>query len=223
MKKIIAGIISIAISVCAYAQKDVTKFLGIPVDGTKSEIIEKLKAKGFIHYPELSDLMSGTFNGREVYLSITTNGDKVHQILVIDAMQVDEGSIINLFNNLCQQFENNPNYLPDPENKRIPDDENIRFEIRINHKFYQATFFQNAASDPTFLERMSSMISDDATTFTEMMDELMANEDFKNTCAYLTERTIKKPVRVFITENYGNYILSIAYENAYNRANGEDL
>ena len=28
-----------------FAQKDVTKFLGIPVDGGKSEIIQKLKDK----------------------------------------------------------------------------------------------------------------------------------------------------------------------------------
>ena len=30
-----------------YAQKDVTKFLGIPVDGSESEMVKKLKEKGF--------------------------------------------------------------------------------------------------------------------------------------------------------------------------------
>ena len=36
------------VSISSYAQeKDVTKFLGIPIDGTKSEMIAKLKGKGF--------------------------------------------------------------------------------------------------------------------------------------------------------------------------------
>ena len=32
-------------STTVFAQKEVTKFLGIPVDGYKSEMIQKLKAK----------------------------------------------------------------------------------------------------------------------------------------------------------------------------------
>lgn len=35
------------LGVYAFAQKDVTQFLGIPVDGTKTEMVQKLKAKGF--------------------------------------------------------------------------------------------------------------------------------------------------------------------------------
>ena len=34
------------VSTTVFAQKEVTKFLGIPVDGFKSEMIQKLKAKG---------------------------------------------------------------------------------------------------------------------------------------------------------------------------------
>ena len=37
----------LTISTILYAQKDVTQFLGIPVDGSKSEMIQKLKAKGY--------------------------------------------------------------------------------------------------------------------------------------------------------------------------------
>ena len=40
------------------AQQDVTTFLGIPVDGTKSEMIEKLKEKGFV-YSSHSDNLRG--------------------------------------------------------------------------------------------------------------------------------------------------------------------
>lgn len=46
MKNVLATLLLI-FSVSLYAQKDVTQFLGIPVDGSKSEMIKKLKAKGF--------------------------------------------------------------------------------------------------------------------------------------------------------------------------------
>lgn len=55
-----------------YAQKDVTKFLGIPVDGTKSEMIQKLKAKGFT-YNSVKDMLEGEFNGSEVQIAVVTN------------------------------------------------------------------------------------------------------------------------------------------------------
>ena len=43
MKKIIAGFIFMLIAICAHAQKDVTQFLGIPVDGSKYAMIQKLR------------------------------------------------------------------------------------------------------------------------------------------------------------------------------------
>ena len=46
MKKIII-VMLLFVSMVANAQKDVTKFLGIPVDGLKPAMMQKLKAKGF--------------------------------------------------------------------------------------------------------------------------------------------------------------------------------
>jgi len=60
-----------------YAQKDVTEFLGIPVDGYKSEMIEKLKAKGFTINPDTKDVLDGEFNGTNVYIFTGTNNNKV--------------------------------------------------------------------------------------------------------------------------------------------------
>ena len=52
--------------------KDVTKFLGIPVDGTKLEMINKLKAKGFKISPYNKDVLTGEFNGYDVNVHIVT-------------------------------------------------------------------------------------------------------------------------------------------------------
>ena len=56
----------------AYAQKDVTTFLGIPVDGYKNEMKQKLIAKGFT-YDSNNDLFEGEFNGYDVNVYIATN------------------------------------------------------------------------------------------------------------------------------------------------------
>ena len=57
-------------SIVIYAQEDVTKFLGIPVDGSKSEMIQKLKAKGYTSSQHNKDILVGEFNGTDVNIHI---------------------------------------------------------------------------------------------------------------------------------------------------------
>jgi hypothetical protein len=61
MKKIFL-MLMMFISLVANAQKDVTKFLGIPVDGYKAEMKKKLTNKGFT-YNARNDCFEGEFNG----------------------------------------------------------------------------------------------------------------------------------------------------------------
>ena len=101
------------VSISSYAQeKDVTKFLGIPIDGTKSEMIAKLKGKGFtqVNYDQ-NIILEGEFNGREVYIFVVTNNRKVYRIMVTDKNRISETDIKIRFNTLCQQFSNNDKYL----------------------------------------------------------------------------------------------------------------
>ena len=48
-------LIQLLLSVSVYAQKDITQFLGIPIDGYKPEMIKKLKDKGFVISPSNKD------------------------------------------------------------------------------------------------------------------------------------------------------------------------
>jgi len=50
--------------------REVTRFLGIPVDGTKAEMISKLKDKGFNEAIGLDDVLEGEFNGKDVYVTV---------------------------------------------------------------------------------------------------------------------------------------------------------
>ena len=142
MKNLLTVVMLFVFSTALYAQKDVTKFLGIPVDGTKTAMIQKLKAKGF-QYNSSGDYLTGEFNGRDVRISVVTNNNKVYRIMVVDDNNSDETSIKIRFNTLCRQFENNKKYEPLTDKEQtIPDDEDLSYEIKVNKKRYEAGFYQ---------------------------------------------------------------------------------
>ena len=97
-------------SLFIYAQQDVTKFLGIPVDGSKSEMIQKLKAKGYTSSPLDKDVLVGEFNGADVNIHVVTNNNKVYRIMICDVNNIDERAIQIRFICFCEQFVNNSKY-----------------------------------------------------------------------------------------------------------------
>lgn len=227
MKRLLTLLMLFICVTALFAQNDVTKFLGIPVDGSKSEMIQKLKAKGFRYDSEL-DCLKGEFNGRDSYISVVTNNDKVYRIMVRDAMASDETSIRIRFNTLCRQFENNKKYQSvSSESYIIPEDEDIAYNISIKNKRYQASYFQvpeGGIDSTTIAQEAQTFIyskysQEQLSSFTEeQRQELMA--DFLQ---YMTDKLDKKSVWFMIAEQFGDYNLLLYYDNGYNQANGEDL
>lgn len=109
MKNLLTVVMLFVFSTALYAQKDVTKFLGIPVDGTKTAMIQKLKDKGFTPSTWDKNILEGEFNGSDVNVHIVTNNNKVWRIMLADKITQDETGIKIRFNKLCRQFENNKN------------------------------------------------------------------------------------------------------------------
>ena len=144
MKKVIL-ILLLFVSATVYAQKEVTKFLGIPVDGYKSEMIQKLKAKGY-KYDSTTDYLEGEFNGRDVLIAVVTNNNKVYRIAVFDKNYLNETDIKIRFNTLCGQFENNSKYFGSKEQK-ISDNDDISYEISVHNRRYEAVFYQMYVDD----------------------------------------------------------------------------
>lgn len=145
MKKILSVAFLLMLSVALHAQKEVTKFLGIPVDGSKSSMIQKLKNKGFVYDPS-ADYLKGEFNGQQVDVYVVTNNNKVYRIMVCDKNNWDEGQIKIRYNTLCRQFANNQKYVP-LDAEELSERENISYEMTVNKKEYQATYAQLPADD----------------------------------------------------------------------------
>lgn len=222
-----------------YAQKDVTKFLGIPIDGTKQAMIQKLKAKGFT-YNQKDNILEGEFNGENVNIHIVTQGNKVYRIGVSDNSTRDEAQIRLRFNELLSQFENNPKYFGYVGNERIDDDEDISYNISILNKQYEATFFQ--VRDSAFLsnyvkEKYAKEIKemhDYYNQFTEAEWENPTQEMYdtyskldqnftEKANADIIELYSMRQVWFMISEFQGEYYINISYDNNYNKADGSDL
>lgn len=226
MKKVFISFVLCCISIVGMAQTDVTKFLGIPVDGDKSEMISKLKSKGFTQSPYGEDILTGVFNGTDVNVVIDTNNDKVCRIMVSDANSMDEANIRIRFNVLCEQFKNNSKYCSlSEEDPKLKDDENISYEMTVNKKRYEAIFYQ--LPDTTVAnhnEEIQSMVYSKYTKEQlENPSEEISKDILKMAAMYALEKATKKPVWFMISENYGEYYITMYYDNEYNRANGEDL
>lgn len=144
MKNLFSIAMAVMFSVMAYAQQDVTRFLGIPVDGSKSGMISKLKTKGYQYVSEL-DCLEGEFNGTDVKILIVTNNNKVWRIAIIDDNTKDVSQIRLRFNMLCKQFENNSKYASFGD-QTISEDEDISYEITVHDKQYQASFYQKSGT-----------------------------------------------------------------------------
>ena len=225
MKKIVLFVVLLTITIFTFAQKDVTKFMGIPVDGFKSEMIQKLKEKGFVSSTVDKNILEGEFNGTQVNVYVVTNNNKVYRIMLCDAHSKDEVDIKIRFNKLCQQFKNNSKYTS-LDDYTIPEDEDISYEMAANNKRYEAVFYQN----PVITDSLA-MANDIKEVFRQKYSEKelenptddVKTEMLKMTMSYAMDLILKKPVWFTISKSYGEYYIAMYYDNGYNQANGEDL
>lgn len=224
MKKLILFTTFVCVAVMLQAQeKDVTRFLGIPVDGTKSEMIRKLKDKGFEYNPEL-EILEGEFNGKDVRIYIVTNNRKVWRIVVRDAHGVNETQIRIRFNNLLQQFNNNKKYYSWPDSVilkyTIPQDEDISYEMSVNNKSYKMAFSQKDSYDLKLEMELDSLKNSETTSAEDVIQLFQKKMDI---LWEQLSRSMENLVWFTINEYKGEYYICIFYDNEYNKANGEDL
>lgn len=225
MKKTLLSIVLCCISIVGMAQKDVTKFLGILVDGSKIEMTRKLKAKGFTQSPNVENMLIGEFNGLDVEVYIITNKDKVCRIMVCDTNTRDEASIISRFNVLCNQFKKNSKYCSLEDDQQLKVDEDISYEMSAHKKRYEAIFYQ--MPDTTLANYKDELIDIIYSKYTkEQLDnpsDKVTNDLYKIATDYAIEKLTKKCVWFRIAEHNGEYYIVLYYDNEYNRAHGEDL
>ena len=234
MKRLLSFVIGILI-MCStvFGQSEGTlKFLGIPVDGSKSEMVAALKSKGF-RYDSNSGFLVGDFNGRESHIGIVENHGKVYRVVVFDANTYDAGEIRNRFNNLIHQFENsNGKYYYIVQNEIIPEDEDISYEINVHDKQYSATFIYNPLyGNDELRDKVINEVVEENKLLLEKKgitsEEFYSNKDnYIQVFSSIVDKIFQMSngsVWFQIFEYYGKYYIGIYYDNLLNKPNGEDL
>ena len=240
MKRLLSFVIGMFVMyTLVFGQSESTlKFLGIPVDGSKSERVAALKDKGF-RYDSNSGFLVGDFNGRESNIVIVENHGKVYRVVVFDANTSDEGQIKIRFNNLIHQFENsNGKYYYIDQNEMIPEDEDISYEISVNNKQYSAEFIYNPlygndelrdrlvneVIEELGLEKIKDEKTAGGITYGEFYsDKDNYNQLISSVVGMKVFQMSKGSVWFKIFEHYGKYYIGIYYDNLVNKPNGEDL
>lgn len=229
MKTLTTLLLMLVFCTVTFAQNNpVTKFLGIPIDGTKSGMIQKLRAKGFT-YNSSTGVLKGTFNGERVNLYVVTNNNKVYRILVEPNNSWDEGQIKIRYNNLFSQFIDNGKYYYLSHDSI--DNVDLEYQMFVKNKVFQTVMIQlpGSINDPTFRKKVedaylsnfkSSTQDDKYENLTNMDDPLIFN-----TACMLYANNYSDNIVWFTIDREGNnrYRLLIYYDNMKNKAHGEDL
>ena len=208
-------------------ERKVTTFLGIPVDGSKAEMIRRLQEKGY-QYNKEQDALTGEYNGEDVWIVIQTNNNRVWRLGIRDVALRSEGQIKIRYNKLCEQFSNNKRYT-NATDQTISESEDISYEMTVHHKQYQAIFFQDSQfeldSVGLYIELQKKFTSEQLANPTEELQQ----EIFDTTMAYIKDAFQQvsgfknRTVWFTIQKEYGKYYIVMYYENGYNEANGNDL
>ena len=228
MKRIFLFYIMAIMAISMSAQNDVTTFLGIPVDGFKSEMKQKLVSKGFVPKKVgTNEFLEGEFNGTDVQVYIVTNNNKVYRIMLCDVNTRDEADIKIRFNKLVSQFENNKRYTS-LDKYTLSDEENISYEMTVNKKNYDALFYQVPNMEKVDTLALQKKVHNELLSkYTEAELKNPSEEitkEIQNTAIKIGMETMfMKPVWFRICESYGEYYITMFYDNEYNHANGEDL
>ena len=191
------------------------KFMGIPVDGTKSEMIAKLKQKGFTlskdPFFEGHDMLEGEFNGRLVYVSVVTNNNKVYRVFVQDQMTMNETDIKIRFNTLVGQFMLNKKYLSHKNDQSLGEDFDISYEMDVNNKRIEASFSQKLSEEE--IQYLIDNIPELKESDPEMQTSLIELATYMSNSVWFT---ISKA-------SYNKYVIALYYDNLKNAPNGDDL
>ena len=145
-RAILLAVLSLMLSVYAFGKEETIRFLGIPVDGPKSEMIRKLQAKGYEYVSE-EDFFMGFYMGDPVYLFLQVVNEKVSRVIVYDIEQRTEEEIKYRFNSIYGRFASNRRYERLGKKNRIlsPEDK-LAYEMK-RHKYVHKAVFKQVRVD----------------------------------------------------------------------------
>ena len=195
-------------------------FMGVPIDGSKYQMITALEGKGF-ERDIAGDQMTGMFNGEKVKLNISTNHGMVDRILVEYPYCSEANDTRVKYNTLLSRFNRNDKYVCINPRKDIPANENIALCIIENSKKYDAIYF-SLKSENIAEQWTESFKQEYQKHYNKQLGEL-SYEEMEEVlfCLPLNISTAVSGVVWFTMVD--SHRININYINFKNRPRGEDL
>lgn len=225
MKRLFSVISLLLVVFLSLAKDNTIKFLGHPVDGSKTAMHAHLLKKEFKYDSELNCYF-GKFNGKNSKILLSTNHGKVDRVFVVFPTET-KNDIIYEYNGLLEQFDGNEKYTSLYENEKIPLTEDIYEEITFNNKRYGASYYYTYDLDTSKVyeivseELVKRIPSEDAYNELSRKEQHDLNMQllaitFEKLCTGTVWFTIFK-------QGYDEYYIGLYYDNLNNRPKGEDL
>ncbi len=115
-------------------------FMGIPIDGSKYQMITALEGKGF-ELDNSRDQLTGVFNGEKVSLEVGTNHGIVDRILVVYPYCSEPNDTRIKYNTLLSRLNRNAKYVCINPREELPPNEELYWNLSENNKYYDAVYF----------------------------------------------------------------------------------
>ena len=210
-----------------------TRFLGIPVDGPKSEMVQKLIEKVYNYHAD-EDYFTGFYFGSPVYLFIQTVNGKVSRVVVYDIPQRSEDEIRDRFNLVYDKFKMSSRYTQYQSDTKIAEKESIARKMRQHKKLYKAVFNQ-VKEEPANPQNI--VLASQAPEEGETINERLLNDDYTErrrrihakALAHINEHVVESnetnlnKVWFAISEKFGKFALILFYDNIANLLDEERL
>ena len=198
---------------------DVLKFLGIPIDGSKEQMYNRLKEKGFSG-ESWNDYLEGVFNGEKVRVYIGTNHGIVDRIRVVYP-SIDDRLTRVKYNTLLSRFGRNSKYTELRENHEISEKEAVAYKMVFEKKIYDAVYYLlNKDTEPNSWK--ADFYREYKARYNGQLSEL-SQEEIEEVLFSLPPRIADAVSGVVWFTLSSSTQIELYYDNLKNRPRGEDL
>ena len=201
--------------------KEAFAFMGIPIDGSKYQMIMALEAKGF-EKKSFHDQLTGMFNGEEVTLEVSTNHGVVDRILVIYPSCSEANDTRIKYNTLLSRLNRNAKYVCINPRDELPADERIYWNLLENSKYYDAVYFY-LQPDTASKQWADEFKEEYQKHYNKPMVSGLSYEEMEEALFCLPSRLSDAVSGVVWFTMVSVHQININYINFKNRPRGEDL
>ena len=222
-RSFVLTVMFLMITVTAIGKVEITRFLGIPVDGPKDEMVMNLKAKGYTYNSD-EDYFTGYYFGHPVYLFIQTNNEKVSRIILYDVIQRNEEEIKYRFNDIYTQFITSDRYeRMNKRDKSLTADYDLAYEMKFHKYLHKAVFKQvKAVETDEYIKRACApAVTEHEIDFEALADDFREHRRrmYARALGHANrhdENSFPSQVWFVISERFGKFGMVLMYDNVRN-------